>query len=257
MIVSPCFIAVTGVVRKTRTTGYDNAAGVATNAACTAITSTLGYPTSKLVEASPDIAAVSDMVAGTLEPISNALCGFMASALWQSAGPIITAIGKALTSAEEFLAQVIRACIPWICFTTRSYRARIGYPCGVRWCKKWWGGYPCGVKWCYGYVTFYYPYAYTCQQCVQFSVLDIINGVMSVVSLLESLIESLLLGLLEALGIEFPTFDLPGVPTQEELESAAQELTETIEKSIPDEVLTAAAAVSSATELAKEYTCTA
>ena len=87
MIVSPCFIAVTGVVRKTRTTGYDNAAGVATNAACTAITSTLGYPTSKLVEASPDIAAVSDMVAGTLEPISNALCGFMASALWQSAGP--------------------------------------------------------------------------------------------------------------------------------------------------------------------------
>ena len=51
-----------------------------------------------------------------------------------SNGPVfVTASGRAGYFIKE--GEIYSSC-SWI-------------PCGVRWCRKWWGSYPCGVNWCY------------------------------------------------------------------------------------------------------------
>jgi hypothetical protein len=54
---------------------------------------------------------------------------------------------------------------------------------------------------------------YDCEQCVKFSIQDILNGLMNCIAQLQNLIMEAMNNLAKALGITFPKFVIPGLPT--------------------------------------------
>jgi hypothetical protein len=125
---------------------------------------------------------------------------------------IIKVIQQIFGVISNFLNKSISCCIPWLCSETREQCSSVSYPCGVKMCKKWGIKYPCGVKMCSSNVCVPYPYIYPCSVCATFTIADIVNGVMSVVTLLQDAMISLMSSLAKSLGITFPEFKLPGLP---------------------------------------------
>jgi hypothetical protein len=125
---------------------------------------------------------------------------------------IIKVIQQIFGVIANFLNKSVSSCIPWLCSKTREQCSSVSYPCGVKMCKKWGIKYPCGVNMCSSNVCVPYPYLYPCSVCATFTIADIVNGVMSVVTLLQDAMTSLMSSLASSLGITFPEFKLPGLP---------------------------------------------
>ena len=126
---------------------------------------------------------------------------------------MISLVQSIFAVIASFMNKQISACIPWVCFRNRQICSTISYPCGVKKCRTPFGRIPCGVKWCSGTECVTVPEPYECPQCASFTVQQIINGVMSVMNQLQSIIINALNSLAKALGITFPEVSIPGLPS--------------------------------------------
>ena len=123
---------------------------------------------------------------------------------------LFNTINVILNVINSFLDRRIEMCFPidpcwwsyWVCSSIR-------YPCGIKKCR--W--FPCGIKWCSYDFCWEIRIPYLCLRCFSFTIRQIIDGVMSLLSWIEDIFNTVVEGLAKALGISFPTISIPGLPS--------------------------------------------
>lgn len=151
-----------------------------------------------------------------MRPAFEQAAAFLSTSVWNAFEPVLEGVDSVLTIVEGFLSTVFSATFPWICWTTQQFCTLIWYPCGVAWCKScgWWCiWWPCGVHWCNFQACVWLPVPYVCEIGVSVSVMQILDGILSALSFAADAITWLVSQAAEALGIEFPTITLPGLPS--------------------------------------------
>lgn len=148
---------------------------------------------------------------------------------WSTAVAFFDTVYAGLNPLIAVLYSSLSVTIP--VFEGRSKRvcANVRYPCGVNWCRhtfhcgyrwrkrKWRKKYctikrPCGTRWCSKRVCTTIHYVVIVMRTYRFSVIDILNGAMSLFSALTDALFSALNSMLSSIGLPELDFALPGMP---------------------------------------------
>jgi hypothetical protein len=124
---------------------------------------------------------------------------------------VLNSLSVVFQTIGNFLLRQLSVCVSLPCTQSKVVCTSISYPCGYQKCCRF-GCWPCGIRWCSSYGCVTVPYISFCNSCIKFSINDIISGVMNVVQLLQDAITLVMKNLAEALNIEIPTFNIPGLP---------------------------------------------
>jgi len=195
--------------------------GTVTAPSCASIATQVELVNDELDDFAEDLAAFAEFLEQQLSPVLKLSVKFVESPIWSAAEVILDIVAVGFDAINTLLEYEIRACLPFICWRTRNVCSSVSYPCGVKKCKKKVFGkkikYPCGTIYCSKSVCVTLPEPYTCNMCAQFTIEDIISGVMNALAPLEAALNSIMRSMASALGISFPELEIPGVPDVDNL----------------------------------------
>ena len=192
---------------------------------------------------SDEVSAFAEFLDQQLSPTVKKCYKFKKSSLWKSAKSVLKKVDAAFSAINSVLEYEIKTCLPFICWKTQVVCVGITYPCGVKTCSKKIFGkkikYPCGTTYCATTACVNVPVPYTCSLCAQFSVEDIISGVMNALDPLESALTSLMKTIANGLDINIPEIEIPGVPETDTLSSVDLNIETHFDFEFPDSLINA------------------
>lgn len=223
--------------------GLTNAANIllATDGVCPGIQGRTGPTCSILNDAITAASSELQSVVSTYRQAGNfvtnsllkqfrVLYGFINNPLMNIIQMILnTLVNQVLTPLQGFLSENIGFCYDSICWKTVHQCFTASYPCGVDTCEtekcvKVFGKkicktikYPCGTKMCTGSTCVDIPTPYTCQECVSFTVGQILNGISGCAQFIIDFLNDAMSSAASALGITFPEIKIPGLPISSDL----------------------------------------
>ena len=178
-----------------------------------------------------DLDTFASDLKGGVHDIGDAVDSVISGSVYKSMMSVMSGASIMFDILEQVLDQQIGGCVTMpICgFRSESICTTITVTYyTVKFCKKWGARYPCGTRQhvttqtaC---VTISVPYS--CPLCATFTLGQIVNGVVSLVSLLTDVIDSAVNSLISSLGIKFDLFQLPGLPSANDILGAADSLVE-------------------------------
>ena len=177
------------------------------------------------------VSFVSDLKGGLYEIASTAESAITGK-IYQESMSLMSSAAGMFDTLDNALDKQIGGCVtnPVCGYKSEQKCATVTWTYyQVIYCQRWGVSYPCGStkktgskKAC---VTVSLPYS--CPVCVSFTVNQIVNGVVSISSLLTKTIENALHSFLNSLGIKFDMFKLPGMPGANLLNSVTSSITDT------------------------------
>jgi hypothetical protein len=120
---------------------------------------------------------------------------------------ILDSLRSVFRAIQEFLTQILKICVKYPTFEIRKKCTTVRYPCGF---KR--SGWRIRTKWCHRDVCVEYPIAVWSEACIRFSIMDVVNGLLRVVSYLERALMSMVNDLLKAFKINLDFINFPGLP---------------------------------------------
>jgi hypothetical protein len=178
-----------------------------------------------------DLATFVADLKGGLHDIGDAADAVIGSSTYKGMMSVMSSASVMFDILEQVLNERIGGCatMPICGFRQERKCTSITFTYyTVKTCKKWRVRYPCGTRKhteqrtvC---VTLSVPYS--CPLCAYFTLGQIVNGVVSVVSLLTSVIDKAVASLIQSLGIKFDVFQLPGLPSANDIGAVADSLVE-------------------------------
>jgi hypothetical protein len=174
------------------------------------------------------ITFISDLKGG-LHDIADTAESAISSKIYQGSMSVMSKAAEMFDILDHALDKEISGCVtnPVCGFKSQDKCASVTVTYYVAvYCTKWGVPYPCGsqkktatTRKC---VKISVPYS--CPLCVKFTVNQIVNGVVSISSLITGVIEKALKSFIESLGIKFDVFKLPGMPGADDLQAVTASL---------------------------------
>jgi hypothetical protein len=166
---------------------------------------------------------VTDLKGGLYE-IAKTAESAISSDVYKGSMAVMSSAAGMFNILEEALNEVIGGCvtIPVCGFRKERFckTIRVTYFV-VKRCKRWGRRYPCGlsrktkvIRQCF---TVSLPYS--CPLCARFTIGQLVNGVVSVFSLLTKVLDDAMDSFIKSLGIKFDLFQLPAMPSVNALDS--------------------------------------
>lgn len=217
--------------------------GAVTSVSCASIQSALIAPNDQLDDFAADAAAMAEFLDQQMTPIFEIAVAFLESPVYAAVESILSVVSIGFDAINALLETKIKACVPLVCWRTKEVCESVQYPSGVKMCKKKVLGkkikYACGTEYSYKTVCANVPEAYSCEQCAQFTIGDIIDGAMSTLEPLEEALTTIMENMAKALGIEFPEITIPGLPDTAKLSNLEDLIDDHINFEYPTALTTA------------------
>lgn len=203
-----------------------------TSVVCQSMNDVMGPANNEMNELKAKIQTFVRDVSNGLRTVASTAEDVLTNTVFQTAKNVLASAGRMFDSLDDLLDQRIRACA-WnpVCGwrekeVCETIKIRIPE---VEWCSKWGVDYPCGTSYttkskrvC---VDVSVPYG--CDACLRFTIRDIVNGAAQIASFIADALESALDKAIQALGIKFDIFTIPGLPNMEVIDRVSDGLEST------------------------------